>query len=179
MAHRLFVAIRLPDQVRERLLDAMEGLEGARWLDEEHLHLTLRFVGELETPQANELADALRPIDSPGFELEVAGFGHFERKGRPYALWARVPLVPGLEQLRQKVEHACAAIGLPRETRRFLPHVTLARLNAGTGPVGGWLAVHGALRAGPWHVRAMSLYKSHLGQSGASYEEVTRYPFGN
>jgi len=178
MAHRLFVAIRPPLALRERLLDTMEGIEGARWQDEEHLHLTLRFVGEVERPAANELAEALGPIDAPAFALEVAGIGHFERKGRPHALWARVPLAPGLEVLRQKVERACAAIGLPRETRRFVPHITLARLGSGTGPIGGWLAAHGALRIGPWDAGHFSLYESHLGHTGATYEEVTRYALG-
>ncbi|MBC7159825.1 MAG: RNA 2',3'-cyclic phosphodiesterase [Porphyrobacter sp.] len=176
MTHRLFVAIRPPEPVRERLLDTMEAVEGARWQDEAHLHLTLRFVGSVERPVANELAGALARLRAPPFALAVRGVGHFEHKGRPQALWARVPPEPGLEVLRARVERACAEIGLGRETRRFVPHITLARLGGGSGPVGGWLASHGGLRAGPWPVEAFSLYESHLGQHGALYEEVARYP---
>ena len=175
MAHRLFVAIRLPEGVSERLLDMMEGIEGARWQDAEQLHLTLRFVGDLETADANELAGALSRIDAPGFPMEVAGVSHFEHKGRPKAVWARVPPSPRLDLLRQKVERACASVGLPRETRRFTPHVTLARLGSSAGPVGEWLTRHGALRIGPWDVQSFSLFESHLGPSGATYEEVSRY----
>lgn len=175
MSHRLFVAIRPPEPVRERLLDTMEGIEGARWQDEEHLHLTLRFVGAVERPVANELADALARIDAPTFPLEVSGIGHFERKGRPHAVWARVAPSEGLELLRQKVERACASVGLERETRRFIPHITLARLGSGSGPVPPWLAAHGALRLDPFEVATFSLFESHLLQSGAHYEEVTRY----
>jgi len=162
--------------VRERLLDVMEGIEGARWQYEENLHLTLRFIGEVERPIANELAEALGRIEAPVFPLEIAGVGHFERKGRPHAIWARLQPRAGLEVLRQRVERATAGVGLERETRRFTPHITLARLGSGAGPVGAWLAAHGALRIAPWTAEAFSLFESHLGRGGAHYEEVVRYP---
>lgn len=171
--HRLFVGLRPPEFVRDALVDAMEALEGARWVDEENLHLTLRFVGEVERPVANDLADALARIEWPAFELRIEGVGHFTRKGQTTALWARIPGSETLEGLRQKVEGACEAVGLGRETRRFTPHVTLARLNRSTGPIGGWLAAFGDLSAGSWSVRDFVLYESHLGHTGAFYEPVT------
>src|SRR3990170_331700 len=125
MAHRLFIAIRPPQEVRDRLVDAMEGIEGARWVDEENLHLTLRFAGEVERPAANDLAAALGRIQWPAFHLRIEGVGHFTRKGQATALWARVSAAVPLEGLRQKVEAACAAAGFGRETRRFTPHITL------------------------------------------------------
>lgn len=179
MPHRLFVALRPPAAVREALLDAMEGLEGARWQDEEQLHLTLRFVGEVETPVANDLAAALEPIAAEPFALRVAGVGTFDRKGMPTAVWARVPPTDALEALRQKVERACERAGLARETRRFTPHITLARLNRSSGDVGSWLASFGDLAAGPWDVDAFALYRSHLGHDGAVYEPVVTYPLRN
>lgn len=178
MSHRLFVAIRPPEPIRERLLDTMEGIEGARWQDDEQLHLTLRFIGEVERPVANELAEAMARIDAPSFPIDVSGVGHFERKGRPHAVWARVEPSEGLERLRQKVERACAGVGLERDTRRFTPHITLARLGSGSGPVPPWLAAHGALRIDAFEADAFSLFESHLLQSGAHYEEVTRYRLG-
>lgn len=173
MPHRLFIALRPPEPVRDALVDAMEGIEGARWVDEANLHLTLRFVGEVERPAANDLAAALARIDWPRFALRIDGVGHFTRKGQTTALWARVPASDALEGLRQKVEAACEGAGLGRETRRFTPHVTLARLNRSTGPIGGWLSSFGDLRAGPWEVRDFVLYESHLGHTGAFYEPVT------
>jgi 2'-5' RNA ligase len=175
MPHRLFVAIRPPEQVRERLVDAMEGIEAARWVDEENLHLTLRFVGEVERPAANDLASALARIVWPRFELRIEGVGHFTRKGEAKALWARIPANEPLEGLRQKVEAACEAAGLGRETRRFTPHVTLARLGRASGPIGGWLSSFGDVRAGPWEVTEFVLYESHLGHTGSFYEPVTRF----
>ncbi len=172
MAHRLFIAIRPPDPVRDRLVDAMEGIEGARWVDEENLHLTLRFVGEVERPAANDLAGALGRIAWPRFALRIDGVGHFTRKGEATALWARVAASGPLEGLRQKVEAACESVGLGRETRRFTPHLTLARLGRSSGPIGGWLAAFGDIRAGPWEVAEFILYESRLGHTGAFHEPV-------
>jgi RNA 2',3'-cyclic 3'-phosphodiesterase len=179
MAHRLFIAIRPPQEARDRLVDAMEGIEGARWVDEENLHLTLRFVGEVERAAANDLVAALGRIRWPAFDLRIEGVGHFTRKGQATALWARVPASGSLEGLQQKVETACEAAGLGRETRRFTPHITLARLNRSSGPIGGWLSSFGDLHAGPWEVREFILYESHLGQTGAFYEPVTAFALRN
>jgi 2'-5' RNA ligase len=177
--HRLFIAIRPPEPVRDRLLDSMEALDGARWVDEDNLHLTLRFVGEVERPAANALAEALGRIEAPRFALRVAGVGAFDRSRRhqsyPHAVWARVPPSEPLERLRQKVEHACELAGLGRETRKFTPHITLARTDRAAEPVAGWLATWEGLAAGPWTVEAFSLFESHLGRTGAHYEEVARY----
>lgn len=176
MPHRLFVAVRPPAPVRDALIDAMEGIEGARWQDEDSLHLTLRFVGEVESPAANDLAGELARIGWPPFELRVAGVGAFERKGRPHAIWAKVPAADPLEGLRQKVERACEAAGLGRETRRFAPHITLARLGRSAGQIGGWLAAWGNLAVGPWRVEDFVLYESHPGREGAHYEAIEVYP---
>jgi 2'-5' RNA ligase len=179
MPHRLFIGIRPPEPVRDALLDTMEALDGARWIDEDNLHLTLRFVGQVERPVANDLAEALGRIDAPRFALRVAGTGAFDRSRRhqsyPHAVWARVPPSEPLEGLRQKVERACEAIGLGRDSRKFTPHITLARTDRATEPVAGWLAATGDLAAGPWMVEDFILYESRLGHTGAVYEEVARY----
>ena len=177
MAHRLFIAIRPPEEVRDLLVDAMEGLEGARWVDEENLHLTLRFIGAVERPAANELAAHLARIGGEAFPLRIEGVGHFTRKGSTTALWARVPESPSLEGLRQKIERACEAAGLGRETRRFTPHVTLARLGRSVGPIDAWLASFGDMRA-EWRVHAFTLFESRLGHTGAHYEEAASFPLG-
>jgi 2'-5' RNA ligase len=182
MPHRLFVAIRPPEAVRDALLDTMEGLEGARWVDADDLHLTLRFAGELERPAASDLAAALAAIAWPRFELRIAGVGTFDRSRRhashTHAIWARVPASEPLEGLRQKVERACERAGIGRETQRFTPHITLARLNRASGPLGAWLATWGDFAAGPWTVEDFILFESRLGRTGAAYTEVARYPLG-
>jgi 2'-5' RNA ligase len=175
MPHRLFIGIRPPAPVRDALIDTMEALEGARWQDDEQLHLTLRFVGEVEREVANDLAAALASIAAPSFELVLEGVAHFERKGMPTAIWARVAPAPELERLRTKVERACDLAGLGCETRRFTPHVTIARLTRHTGPVADWLARHTGLRA-TWQADGFSLFESHLLASGAHYDVAAHYP---
>src|SRR5690242_11698850 len=118
--HRLFVAIRPPQQVRDLLIDAMDDSTDFRWQDEEQLHLTLRFLGEVERPLANDLADALRQIRSRPLELRIAGVGRFEQRNSG-ALWARVePKLP-VAALAAKIERVCQAVGLEPERRAFHP----------------------------------------------------------
>lgn len=175
MSHRLFVGIRPPPPIRDRLLDTMEGIEAARWQDERQLHLTLRFVGEVETPAANDIAAALGHVSAPPFELGIEGVGTFDRKGSATAVWARVRPSEALEALRQKVERACETAGIARETRRFTPHVTLARLNRASGEIGPWLSSFSDLRLDGWPVEDFILYESHLGNEGSYYEPVATY----
>jgi 2'-5' RNA ligase len=157
------------------LIDTMDALDGARWQDDEQLHLTLRFVGEVEAPVAEDLDQALATIVWPQFDLTIEGVSHFERKGAPTSIWARIPASPALEGLRRKVERACELAGLGRETRRFTPHITLARLNRRTAPIAPWLSRHAGLRAS-WPVEGFTLFESHLSASGALYETAARYP---
>jgi RNA 2',3'-cyclic 3'-phosphodiesterase len=175
MSHRLFIGIRPPTPVREALIDTMEALEGARWQGDEQLHLTLRFVGEVERPLANDLAAALANISWPAFEMSLEGVSHFERKGMPTSIWAHIPLTPELKGLRDKVERACDGVGLGRETRRFTPHITIARLGRHTGRIAPWLGAHANLRA-TWRAEAFTLFESHLLAAGAHYEVAARYP---
>lgn len=175
MSHRLFIGIRPPAPVREALIDTMEALDGARWQDDEQLHLTLRFIGEVERPVANDLAAALASIAWPSFKLAIEGVSHFERKGMPSAIWARVPPTPELQGLRMKIERVCDLEGLGRETRRFTPHIMIARLTRHTGPIAPWLTRHAGLRA-TWQADGFTLFESHLLASGAHYQVVARYP---
>ena len=174
---RLFVAIRPPQAVRQRLLEAMGGIDGARWQDDEQLHLTLAFAGEIPRPQANALIEALAEVESPAFAAEVIGVGHFERKHVPAAVWAGVPLTDALAQLQRRVERAGRRAGLVPEKRAYRPHITLARLPRSAQPVGDWLARHGTLRAGPWQVDGFTLHESRLRPEGALYTALVDYEF--
>ncbi|WP_324827060.1 RNA 2',3'-cyclic phosphodiesterase [Qipengyuania zhejiangensis] len=176
MSHRLFVALRPPGFLREALLDQMEGVEGARWQDDGQLHLTLRYVGDLERNEANDLAEALATIRFDPFELTIAGTGAFERKGMVHTLWAGVAPSEPLRALQRRVERVCQSAGLAGETRKFAPHITLARLNASSGPVTAFLTRTARLNLGGWLVDFYTLYESHLRAEGSLYTPVVRYP---
>lgn len=175
MTARLFVALPLPEAVSDVLLDTMEGVDAARWQEADNLHITLRYIGEVDGRLADDLHLALSAVRAAPFALQVAGVGHFEEKQRGKALWAALARSAPLEALRGAVEMACRRAGLAAETRRFLPHVTLARMNRSTGDFTGWLSRHAQLCAGPWEVRSMALYQSHLRPGGAHYEVLETY----
>src|SRR6185437_1775902 len=124
---RLFVALDLPENIRARLLELQGGVPGARWSTNQQLHLTLRFIGEVDGDVAHDIDDTLAVIRAPAFALELSGVGEFGGKN-PRALWAGVKPNDALLHLQRKIETAMQRIGLPAEQRKFTPHVTLARL---------------------------------------------------
>ncbi len=176
---RLFVALRPPPEVRRLLANAMGGVPQARWQDDEQLHCTLRFIGEVDRPQAEDIAAALAAVHGETPVLRIAGVGRFEHKGRTDTLWAALAPTDALHHLARKVDQACIRAGVPPERRAYLPHITLARLprSAGMTPeIDGWLAVHAGLASAAFTMPHILLYQSHLGRSGASYEPVARWP---
>jgi 2'-5' RNA ligase len=178
---RLFVALRPPPVVRDVLADLQEGIPGARWQDDDQLHLTLRFIGEVERPQAEDIAAALAQVHAPAPIVSLSGVGSFGARGRADTLWAGVAPAAPLHHLRAKVEQACARAGLPPERRAFAPHITVARLPRSIGgapEVAGWCAVHAGLSSAPFELAHLILYQSHLGREGAIYEPVARWPLG-
>ncbi len=157
----------------------MGGVPAARWQDDEQLHCTLRFIGDVDRPQAEDVAAALAGIHAATPPVRIAGVGRFAHKGRTDTLWAALAPADALHHLARKVEQACVRAGLPPERRAYLPHVTLARLprSAGTTPeIEGWLAVHAGLSSPVFTMTHLMLYQSHLGRSGATYEPVARWP---
>ncbi|MBN8806948.1 MAG: RNA 2',3'-cyclic phosphodiesterase [Sphingomonas sp.] len=179
--HRLFVALRPPPAIRALLAAAQGGVPGARWQDDDQLHVTLRFVGEVERPVAEEIAAVLGQIHAPAITVAVAGVGAFDKQGRVDTLWAGLAPAAPLAHLHRKVDQALVRVGLEPERRTYLPHVTLARLarGAGVGPaIERWRADHAALASPAFAVDAMVLYESRLAREGAMYEPIARYPLG-
>lgn len=176
MTHRLFVAIRPPEPIRNALIDLMDGVDYARWQDDDQLHLTLRYIGKVDAHQGDDLAEALSLVKVEPFDLAIKGVGVFERKGVVHTLWAGIEPSEQLLRLERKVERACISGGFAPETRKFSPHITLARLNASCGPSAPFLARHAGLSLGPWRVDDYILYESHLRPQGSLYEPVVTYP---
>src|SRR5262245_29255703 len=124
---RLFAALEIPENIRMQLSLLQGGIPGARWSPVENMHLTLRFIGEVDEAVARDIDDMLADIREPTFTVSLKGVGEFGRKeGR--ALWAGVAEAQPLQHLAAKVESALQRMGLPAETRKYSPHVTLARL---------------------------------------------------
>ena len=174
--HRLFVAIRPPEAIRDLLVDAMDDSPEFRWQADEQLHLTLKFVGEVDRPVASDIADALSRIRSPGFDLRIAGAGRFEQRSAG-SLWAGVEPKESVAALAAKIDRACLSAGIAPERRAFHPHITLARWTGRrTGEVADFLERKRGLASPPFEVDAFTLFESQLSRHGAHYESVASYP---
>ncbi|MGC4250714.1 MAG: RNA 2',3'-cyclic phosphodiesterase [Sphingobium sp.] len=174
--HRLFVAIRPPPFIRSRLLDLMEGVSGARWQNDDQLHLTLRFIGEVDRHAAEDLADLLRSVRFHPFSIALAGVGRFEKNGRIDSLWAGVQPRDALTVLHKKIDHLCVTLGLKPEMRAYLPHITIARFGRSAASPDPFMERNANLASPPFEVDGFSLYESHLGHGGATYERIAHYP---
>lgn len=173
---RLFTALRLPPAVADALLDTQEGVDAARWQDDEQLHLTLAFLGEVDVRAADDLIAALARVPVPPFAVALRGVGHFEHKGRVKALWAGVAPCPELHALQHRVAQACAMAGCPPIARRYVPHVTLARVSGPAPEVPAWLARHALLAVPDFTVASFALYTSTLSPGGSHYTLVEQFP---
>jgi 2'-5' RNA ligase len=177
--HRLFVAIRPPEEVRDLVIDAMDDSPALHWVGDEQLHLTLRFVGEVERPVANDIAAALDRIRSPAFELRVNGVGKFETRNGG-ALWAGITPKEPVAALAGKVERALQQAGLEPEHRAFSPHITLARWNRrNSEAVDAFITRNADLRSDPFGVDRFILVESKLSRHGAHYDEIATFPLAD
>jgi len=173
--HRLFVAICPPEDVRDLLIDAMDDSPALRWVGDEQLHLTLRFIGEVDRPLAGDIADALGRIRFPAFDLRMSGIGRFEQRNGG-ALWAGVEPRKRVAELAAKVERACQFAGLEPERRAFHPHVTIARYGRRNSEAArDFERRHPYLSSDPFQVDHFILFESRLSRHGAHYEQVASY----
>ncbi len=174
---RLFTGIPIPTDIALSLSLLRGGIQGARWIDQESYHFTLRFIGDIENGEANELAEALERTAGPGFQLELNGIDHFGRS-KPRAVWAGVKDCQALNDLQARQERVCQQIGLQPEQRKFTPHVTLARLKgrASLLEVEDFEARHSGFRVPPFEVSEFVLFSSRPSTGGGPYVIEETYP---
>jgi len=173
---RLFVALALPEGHRQQLSRLCHGVRDARWVVQENLHLTLRFIGEVEEPRLPEIAKALGRVKFEQFQLTLSGIGHFQNGRRIRSLWAGTKQCDALVQLQNRIDSALRHADVPPAGRRFTPHVTLARLKNGAAhQVGSWIEANALFRADPFPVDRFILFESYLSHTGAIYSSVSEF----
>ena len=176
---RLFVGLEIAAPIKAELEKISSGLPEARWLAPENLHMTLHFIGDVDEGVAEDVDAALQGVEAPTFDLTVKGVGCFESRKRVRAVWADVAMEPELRHLHAKVSQAIIHAGLEPEHHKFKPHVTLARLKrVPATAVVKYLETHADLSLPPFSVKHFTLFRSHLGHRGASYEVLARYQLG-
>ena len=176
---RLFAGLPVPDDIADRIAPLQKGVDGARWRDRSHFHVTLGFFGEIAEPVAAELDAEIGKLLSPQFDLEVEGVGWFGRK-EPSSLFATVKRSEVLDQLASDCRKAAARIGVSPDAKPFKPHITLAYLNnVSLEAAMAWSERWQVLRAGPWTADRFHLYESIPREGKKSiYETVADYPLG-
>jgi RNA 2',3'-cyclic 3'-phosphodiesterase len=174
---RLFVALSLPDDVRDRLAGLCNGLPYARWVDPDSMHITLRFIGEVDHGRYDDLANALSQVRAKRFPVQLSGIGHFGNGGAVRAVWVRVAREPGLMHLHDKIESALVRAGCAPDGQKFTPHVTLTRSRRKPDiRLEEFVVANSLFRAGPFEPRHFTLYSSFLSHNGALYTPEELYP---
>lgn len=175
---RLFVGLELPEAIRERLALVKGPLPGARWIEPEDMHLTLRFIGDIDNPTADELAGFLASIETHPFEVRVTGLGSFGGND-PRTIHAVADGSVALDHLQKAVDRAARSAGIPPEPRSFTPHITLARLK-GTPPdvVARFLGSRGRWQPMTFVVDRFTLFSSRPRQGGGPYVVEEAFALG-
>jgi 2'-5' RNA ligase len=151
------------------------GLPGARWVEPENYHLTLRFIGEVDDALAEEIADLLNKVARPAFDLRIDGLDSFGGN-RPRAVVAAVSAVAELVELQADHERIMQRVGLEPD-RKYKPHVTLARLrDTSSRQVADFLSIRQPFRSPPFSVSRFVLYSSRASIGGGPYVVEAGYP---
>jgi len=176
---RLFTGLEIPDHIIDRLAMLRGKLSGARWIDPDRYHITLRFAGDIDDLTARSFASALSEISFDSFQLSFTGLGSFGGN-KPRALWAGLKPSEPLLRLQKAHERAARLAGLPAEPRNFTPHVTLARLRE-TRPqaLAEYLSYFGGFMAEPFTAERFVLFSSRSNHGGGPYVVEAGYPFND
>ncbi len=173
---RLFTALEIPFEIAQRLSFLRGGLPGARWIDPENYHLTLRFIGDVDTNVAREIASMLDQVKRKAFELRLDGLSSFGGR-KPRAVVAAAASAPSLMELQAEHERLMQRVGLQPEGRKYIPHVTLARLrNVSSRQVAEYLGERGMFRSASFYVSRFVLLSSRDSVGGGPYVVEAAYP---
>lgn len=176
---RLFAGLALPETERQRLAAVQNGVKDARWVAPENLHLTLRFIGDVDEDIAEEACQALDGLSAQPFQLKLKELGTFGRP--PSSLWIGVEDEPkgALVQFQTTMESALVRAGLDPEGRKYTPHVTLARLKKkiNRDRLAQYMEAHAGLESSSFEVTGFTLFRSHLSHTGAHYEPYAEFDF--
>ncbi|MDB5049791.1 MAG: 2-5 ligase [Fibrobacteres bacterium] len=174
---RLFVALDFPESVRDKLAEISRDLPGADWVYSEQYHLTLRFIGETDHETFLAVRQGLGSLSARSFYLSLRGVGCFPLRGDPDTLWAGVDRNEDLTRLRHRIESLLGRNGVPPDTRKFFPHVTLARIRESREEwVGQYVAGHSLFSIPEVAIQGVNLYSSKLTPEGAIHTLEGTYP---
>lgn len=174
---RLFTGLEIPQDVALSLSMTRGGIHGARWIDPENYHVTLRFIGDVDDMTAREIASMLAGVSKPAFEVKIDGISSFGGR-KPRALIATVVPSAALLETQAEQERMMRRIGLESEGRKYTPHVTLARLrDTSSGEVANYLSSRGYFTPLTFMASRFVLFSSRASTGGGPYVAEQGYPF--
>jgi RNA 2',3'-cyclic 3'-phosphodiesterase len=175
---RLFTGLEVPRHVGDSLAMMRGGLPGARWIDPENYHLTLRFIGDIDDALARDIAGLLGRVHRRPFELRLDGLTSFGGR-KPRAVVAAVTAIAPLLELQAEQDRMLQRLGLEPEGRKYTPHVTLARLrDTSSHQVAEYLSTRGHYRSAPFEISRFVLFSSRASVGGGPYVVEAAYPLG-
>ena len=174
---RLFTGLEIPAEIRLALSAFRGGLPGARWVEPDNYHVTLRFIGDIDEGAAREVVAVLGESRPRGpVEVTFDGLDSFGGR-RPRIVMARAAATEDLAELQAENEQLLRRVGLPPEGKRFVPHVTLARLrDSSPKDVAGYIAMHGRFPKLSFTAERFVLYSSRASVGGGPYVVEAAYP---
>jgi len=174
---RIFLALRI-DDITRALLSGLGGqVSGARPVADDQLHLTLRFIGDVDGATFRDIREQLWELSAKPISLSVRGVGHFPPRGTPRILWAGVEPSGELIILRNKVNRILSLCTIAPEQRKYHPHITLARLKTSSPHrVAQFLSQNNSLMAPSFTVDQLTLFSSNLSPKGAVHTIEEEYP---
>ncbi|MCL2673098.1 MAG: RNA 2',3'-cyclic phosphodiesterase [Alphaproteobacteria bacterium] len=159
---RLFAGIELPEEIKTQLASLRGGLPMTRWIEKPNLHIGLRFIGDIEEHQAQDVHYNLEKIQFEPFQLQLQTIGFFNPAGVARSIWVGVDDYHTLDKLHRKIDSACKAAGLPAQQRNFHAHVTIAKTNGCPMPnIADYQAMHNLFKTPPFEVGEFCLFSSH------------------
>jgi RNA 2',3'-cyclic 3'-phosphodiesterase len=177
---RLFVAIDLPERILDDISSTYSAIPGARWMEENRIHITLRFIGEVDNESEDRIKRALSLVASPSFTLSLKGVGFFPPRGEPRIVWIGIKEKEEVIRLQAKIEHTITSLRFPPEERKFHPHITVARLNNSPHErVARYITDNSLFATESFAVSEFHLYSSILRREGAHYIREASFALGD
>ena len=174
---RIFIGIPIPAFIRKQIFILQGGVPGANWVPPENYHISLRFIGEVDETKKEDIAEALENIAFPAFKISLQGIGIFTQKEDPHHLWVKPTPEEPLIKLYRKIETLLTKeLSIKAETRKYTPHLTIAKLKKEKKKkVGQFMQWHNLFKTSEFEVNEYTLFESHLTNIGPVYKALDIY----
>lgn len=171
---RIFLGLSIPSSIKIQLSALQGGVPGAQWVDPENYHITLKFIGDVDEVAKEDIAEALEDLSFPTFKINLQGIDIFSKGNDPHHLWVKPMPEEPILQLNRKIEnHLENHLHLKKDTHKFTPHLTIAKLkNSNSNKVGQFMQWHNLFKTITFEITEYTLFQSFLTPNGSIYKPL-------